>query len=270
MSAAGSQRVAVVTGANKGVGLHIADQLVKSDLFGTVILGCRDAGRGQEAAKQVGGTYVPLEVGNTASSLAFAETIKAQYGRLDCLINNAAIAFKAADPTPFTQQTKPTLDINLRGTLELTEALLPLLTDHRVEDGRIVNVASMAGRLRQVSLPLQAAFSSPELTLDGVRSLADKFEADVAAGTHRDNGWSNSNYGVSKLALIAATNVLARQHPGLRVNACCPGYCDTDMSSHKGTRPPAIGARNAVLLVTTPAAQCPTGAFIENEKISQW
>jgi hypothetical protein len=56
--------------------------------------------------------------------------------------------------------------------------------------------------------------------------------ADVAAGNHQANGWSNSNYAISKLALIAATNVLARQYPGLRVNACCPGYCDTDMSSH--------------------------------------
>jgi|LauGreDrversion2_2_1035103.scaffolds.fasta_scaffold49365_1 carbonyl reductase 1 len=265
-----SQRVAVVTGANKGVGFHIAEQIVKSGLFGTVIMACRDAGRGQAAAKQVGGIYMPLEVGNTASTHAFAEAVKSNFGRVDCLVNNAAIAFKAADPTPFVQQTKPTLDINLRGTLEVTEALLPLLTNSCVEDGRIVNVASMAGRLRQVSPLLQAAFSSPELTLNGVRSLADKFEADVAAGNHQANGWSNSNYAISKLALIAATNVLARQYPGLRVNACCPGYCDTDMSSHKGTRPPALGARNAVLLVATPAAQCPTGAFIQNEKLSEW
>ena len=71
-----SQRVAVVTGANKGVGFHIAEQIVKSGLFGTVILACRDAGRGQAAAKQVGGIYMPLEVGNTASTHAFAEAVK--------------------------------------------------------------------------------------------------------------------------------------------------------------------------------------------------
>ena len=142
-----SQRVEVVTGANKGVGFHIAEQIVKSGLFGTVIMACRDAGRGQAASNLVGGIYMPLEVGNTASTRKFAEAVKSNFGRVDCLVNNAAIAFKAADPTPFVQQTKPTLDINLRGTLEVTEALLPLLTNNCVEDGRIVNVASMAGRL---------------------------------------------------------------------------------------------------------------------------
>ena len=82
-------RVAVVTGANKDVGFHIAEQIVKSGLFGTVIMACRDAGRGQAAAKQVGGIYMPLEVGNTASTHAFAEAVKSNFGRVDCLVNNA-------------------------------------------------------------------------------------------------------------------------------------------------------------------------------------
>jgi len=205
-----------------------------------------------------------------SSVRAFAEAVRERFGRIDVLVNNAAIAFKAADPTPFEQQTKPTLDINFRGTLELTETVLPLLTDYRVDDGRVVNVASMAGKLRQVSAPLQSAFSDLSATLDSVRGLVDRFESDVAAGAHKLRGWSNSNYGMSKLALIAVTKVLARSHPALRVNCCCPGYCDTDMSSHKGPRPPAEGARNALLLVTTPRDQCPSGAFVQNEKESEW
>lgn len=262
--------VAIVTGANKGVGFHIAQQLVASELFGTVILACRDVKRGQEAAEASGGSFLPLELGNSASVKAFASVVKERYGRLDLLVNNAAIAFKAADPTPFAQQTKPTLDVNFRGTLELTEALLPMLRDRRVRDGRIVNVASMAGKLRQVAPPLQAALASPELTLTSLHGLVDRFERDVGAGNHKAKGWGNSNYGLSKLALIAATKVLARNEPGLKVNACCPGYCDTDMSSHRGTRPPAVGARNAVCLATIPRQQCPSGAFYQNEKPSQW
>ena len=71
-----------------------------------------------------------------------------------------------------------------------------------------------------------------------------------------------------QLAVIAATKVHARQYPQLRVNACCPGYCDTDMTSHRGPRPPSEGAQNAVLLATMPDA--PTGAFFENLKPSTW
>ena len=74
--------------------------------------------------------------------------------------------------------------------------------------------------------------------------------------------------GLSKLALIAATRVLARDYPAIRCNAMCPGYCDTDMTSHRGPRPPADGAKIAVLLATMEPA--PTGAFYENMRESSW
>ncbi len=265
------QRVALVTGANKGIGFHIAKQLVSSGLFGTVILGCRDTARGKEAAAACGGMWLkPLTVGDPESTRDFAEALREKYGRLDCLVNNAGTAFKGADPTPFAEQTGPTLQTNFYGTLELTEALLPLLRQPQVTDARIVNVASMAGRLGQVSPELQAAFSSDSLTIAGLRQLVDRFVADVAAGVHSERGWGSSNYGLSKLALIAATRVLARAEPNMRVNACCPGYCDTDMTSHRGPRPPAEGARNAVVLAIGSREDCPTGQFYQNERPSEW
>jgi len=150
----------------------------------------------------------------------------------------------------------------------VAEALLPLLRASKASP-RLVNVASMAGKLSQLSPALQAKFSSPTLTLPQLRALVAQFEADVAAGRHRANGWSHSNYGMSKLALIAATRVLARELPGVRVNTCCPGYCDTDMSSHRGPRPPAEGARNAVLLATLPD-DGPTGTFWRDYKAASW
>ena len=99
-------RVAVVTGANKGVGYHIAQSLVHSGLFSAVVLGCRDASRGQKAAQEIGGCaeYMPLEVGNAASADAFAAALVARHGRCDVLVNNAEVAFKDADPTPFALQ----------------------------------------------------------------------------------------------------------------------------------------------------------------------
>lgn len=258
--------VAIVTGANKGVGYHIAAQLVASGLFGTVVLACRDPTRGTRAAAEVGGEYLPLNVGDPSSADALAQAILEKYGRCDLLVNNAAIAFKAADPTPFNEQTKPTLDVNYRGTVQVTEALLPLLD--KQPRARIVNVASMAGKLRQLAPNLQRQFASPSLTLAQLHALVESFEADVSSGTHARNGWGRSNYGFSKLAVIAATKVWAREHPSISVNAMCPGYCDTDMSSHRGPRPPAEGAKIAVLLATM--EQPPSGEFYENMRLSEW
>lgn len=264
-------RVAVVTGANKGIGLCIAQQLVASGLFAHVVLGCRDKRRGEEAARATGASFLQLEVGDADSHAAFAKALHERYGRLDVLVNNAAIAFKQSDPTPFHKQTKPTLDINFRGTVDLTEQLLPLLLDPCVDDARVVNVASMAGRLGQLSTPLQARFTAEDLTLPALSKLVDQFEADVAAGAHASRGWNKSNYGLSKLALISATRVLARTcAPRLKVNACCPGYCRTDMSSNRGGQPPEVGARNAVILATMPCEECPSGAFYQNEAPSAW
>ena len=264
-----ADRVAVVTGANKGVGYHIAAQLVASRLFGTVILACRHEERGQRAAREVGGVYMPLTVGDAASAAELAQRIGDRYGRCDVLVNNAAIAFKAADPTPFEQQTRPTIDVNYRGTLQVTQALLPLLLAPAVDDGRIVMVASMSGRLAQLAPERQRDFSARSLTLPGCDALVAAFEADVADGSHARKGcWGRSNYGLSKLALIAASRVLARERPGLAINACCPGYCKTDMSSNRGGRPTEEGARTPVLLATMPRP--PTGAFWQDERPIQW
>ena len=287
-------RIALVTGANKGVGYHIAAQLAACGLFRRVVLGCRSLERGRAAARELNGEtvkvdVVKVDVADLESCAECAEIVESMYGRLDCLVNKAGIAFKASDPTPFEGQTGPTLQArrsrrapplassprprrvrqtNYWGTLALTDACLPLLL--RGPDPRIVNVASMSGRLSQLSTPLQAHFSALDLTRARLDEMVREFEAAVARGTHVADGWPNSNYGLSKCALIAATGVLARDNPSVKVNACCPGYCDTDMSSHQGPRPPEEGARNAVMLATLPFDECPTGDFWQDCAPSTW
>jgi len=157
--------------------------------------------------------------------------------------------------------------VNFEETVALMEALLPNL--RAVGDGRVVNVASMAGTLRQLSPALQQEFASEALTVPKLQALVARFEADVQQGVHREREWSNSNYGLSKLAVIAYTNVLARQEPDLHVNACCPGYCATDMTSNQGTQPAEIGARTPVALALIGKGG-PTGEFWEHEKPSKW
>ena len=116
-------------------------------------------------------------------------------------MNNAATAYKNADPTPFAEQTER-LRVDFHGTLD-TERLLLFHPD--AIDPRIVSVASMAGRLGQVSPELQRKFSSPSLGLAELCWLVGQFESAVASGTHARQGWGKSNYGMSKLAVIAAT-----------------------------------------------------------------
>ena len=138
-----ASRVCIVTGANKGIGYEIAKGM--GALNFKVILACRNAQLGMEAKSKLAesGYDVELELLDIADSnsiTSFVNTVTGKYPKIDVLINNAAIAFKAADPTPFNQQSRPTLRGNFFGTLELTEKLIPHLkkSDHPV----IVTVAS--------------------------------------------------------------------------------------------------------------------------------
>ena len=270
-------RVAIVTGANKGIGYFIALELALSGLFEHIVLGCRDDQRATEAIrtiqskleesqKMVQVSSAPLVLGDVESHAHFASKIEETFGKADVLVNNAGFAYKGSDPTPFDQQTKPTLDVNYRGTVDLTERMIPLL--EKGQDPRIVSVASMSGRLRQLSKSLQDKFTSPTLTIPALHSLVQDFEEAVQNGTHQSQGWGSSNYGLSKLAVIAATKVWARQHPDIVIDCCCPGYCQTDMTSQRGVRPPAQGAKNAVIPATM--ENPPTGAFFSDFQVAQW
>lgn len=261
-------RIAVITGGNKGIGWHIADQLIKAGGF-RVLIACRNPELGAKAAAELGAEYTELDVGSEESIAAFAERMSSEHGRVDVFVNNAGIASNSFNSTPFEEQTGPILKVNYWGTARLTDAMLPLLRNGR--SPRLVNVASMKGKLKeQLSAALQEQFSSPGLTREVLDDLVRKFEADVAAGQHQKEGWGNSNYGFSKLALIAYTKIAAREEADtMRVNACCPGWCSTDMGSQSGPRSASDGARNAVQCVFLPD-DGPTGEFWENEGISVW
>jgi carbonyl reductase 1 len=274
-TATNAGRVAVVTGANRGIGYFIALHLGCSGLFDHIILACRNQRLGNDAMesirKEIPATVSiqseQLIIGDKASHSAFVKKLEESFGKVDCLINNAGFAFKASDPTPFEKQTKPTLDINFRGTIGFTEALIPLLL--KGSDPRIVNVASIAGRLSQLSPKLQEKFACNDLTMNDLYLIVDDFELRVNMGTHQDYGYSNWNYGMSKLALIAATKILAREYGHkIAINCCCPGYCKTDMTGQNGTREPKDGARNAVIPATM--KNPPTGEFFSNYAVAEW
>jgi len=264
-------KVALVTGANKGIGKEVARKLHAAGF--TTVLGCRDVTLGAAAANEIIGS-TPSEVGSVVVACPLDLT-ESTFGRLDVLVNNAAVCFN--DPTlygrvphtPFEKQARVTVETNFFGTLGLTRAALPLLK--KAESGRIVNVASNAGRLAILkSEALRAAFSNPAVQISELEEFELAFIADVEAGTHARKGWPNTCYGVSKVGVIALTKALARDEPGLMVNAVDPGYCATDQNANQGYISAEEGARTPALLAMLPNDKPVSGKYFYEGREIAW
>ncbi|WP_433316914.1 SDR family oxidoreductase [Micromonospora chersina] len=228
-------RIALITGANKGIGLATARQLGARGM--TVLVGARDAARGREAADKlraegVDARFVPLEVTDAASVAAAAELVEREYGHLDVLVNNAGIvrADGAGLPSQTTLDTlREVYETNVFGVVAVTNALLPLL--RRAPAARIVNVSSEVGSI--------AVMTDPEGALFALTSVP---------------------YPSSKTALNMITAMYAKElrDTPIKVNAANPGYCATDLNHHSGFRTPEEGAEVSVHLATLPA-DAPSG-----------
>jgi len=277
---ASSQRVALVTGANKGIGLQIARKLAAvPDLV--VVLGCQDLVLGEAAAtvlRAQGCTHIVVqrvELEEEASIVSAREYVQREFGRLDILVNNAAVCFN--DPTlygtvphtPFEQQAGVTVNVNFFGTLRVIREFLPLL--RLSVSARIVNVGSWAGRLSILKAAEKVAlFSSPTVTVEELELQLHSFVADVEGGVHAAQGWPNTCYGMSKLGLIALTRVIARLEPTIAVNSCDPGYCATDQNNNRGTRSAERGATTPVLLALRNPEECVSGKHFLDESEINW
>lgn len=254
--------VALVTGGNQGIGMEACRLLVQQGV--QTVLASRDAERGAAAASaleaELGSVvyHVQLDLTDQDSVLRAEAEVRARFGGLDILLNNAGLAFKGS--TFDAKSARDTLDTNLRGTRSVTEAFLPLLRA-RAPGSRVVNVCSMAGKRRIVGAALRARFDAARSYAD-VEALADEFVAAVESGADLASlGWPRSMYGVSKLCEATYTRLLAAEleQEGVGVAACCPGWCSTSMSSFSGPRTAAQGADTVVWLALEPAL--PTGRF---------
>lgn len=224
----------LVTGANRGIGRGVADQL--AGLGHHVLLGCRNLEAAVVVAQDIesaGGTATPIEldVASAESVSAAAATIADRIGSLDVLINNAAITYDtwqtAIDADLDT--VRNALDTNLLGAWQITQALVPLL--RRSSHGRIVNVTS-------------------------------------GAGTLTDMGGGLPAYRISKVGLNALTRMWAAELPGVLVNAVCPGWVATDMGG-SGGRPVREGAAGIVWAATLPD-DGPTGGVFRDQHPIPW
>jgi len=268
-------KVAVVTGSNKGIGFAIVRGLCKQ-FQGHVYLTARDEGRGKKAVAELEKEglhpkFHQLDIEDTNSVAKLTQFLLQTYGGLDLLVNNAGFAFKAAATETFSQQAEFTLGINYWGTLNVCKALFPLLRSH----ARVANVSSFVSlsALNKCSPELQKQLRACK-TVDEVSAFMKKFVEATKKDEHKAQGWPETAYGVSKIGVTLISVI--QQHDidqdkarsDIIINAVCPGYVDTDMSSHKGTKTIDQGADTPLYAaLLSPGAAEPRGQFISDRKV---
>ena len=243
-----SKQVALITGANKGLGYEIARQLGQ-DHGMTVLVGARDAVRGREAADKltalgVDARAVQLDVTDPASVAAAAKQIERDFGgRLDVLVNNAGVVLDYAPPSQTDlAKYQATHLTNAFGPLAVTTAMLPLLK--RAVAGRVVNMSSGLGSLTQNS--------DPAWEYAKIKVVA----------------YHSSKAALNMQTVLFAAELAAAGSP-VKVNSADPGYCATDLNNHSGPRTVEQGARAAVRLATLPA-DGPSGGFFDEDGPVPW
>lgn len=240
-----TKKIALVTGANKGIGLEIARQLAEADV--AVVMGVRDLRRGQNAANALAETgltveAIEIDLNDETTIAAAAAQLAARHGRLDILVNNAGIV-DAEDGPPSTATlgaARRLMETNFLGTLAVTQAMLPLL--RQSSSGRIVNLSTTLG-----SLAINGDPTSPY------------YEARLIG------------YNASKAALNMLTVQLAAELKGtpIVVNSVAPGYVRTDLTGGNGFMSPAEGARLPVKYALL-GPDAVSGRFVEPQGDAPW
>ena len=267
-------KVAIVTGANKGLGFAIVRKLCK-EFSGDVYLTARNEELGKVAvakleAEGLRPRFHQLDITSTESIESLKHHIVDNYGGLDVLVNNAGMAYKVKSTASFLEQATNTLKTNFTGTLNVSKALVPILRPH----GRVLNISATNSRLSILQKHLQDKLLNPGLTETELVELMDQFVADIASGTHIEKGWPNTAYGVSYVGITALTRILAREvaksgKEDALVNCSCPGKVQTDMSGDKGTRTPEQAAETLVFLALLPPGS-PSGELWRDKEIKRW
>jgi NAD(P)-dependent dehydrogenase (short-subunit alcohol dehydrogenase family) len=237
-----TQKIALVTGANRGLGFETARQLARAGIH--VILTARDIHAGAEALRKLEREKLPVElrkldVNSGEDAQALARYIREQHGHLDILVNNAGIfpessgdqGAKSGDPLKVSPTTVMEIfNTNTLGPVRLIQALAPLMS----RGARIVNVSSGMGALK-------------------------------------DMGGGHLGYRISKTALNAVTRVFATELAprGISVNSVCPGWVKTAMGGTNASRSPEKGAETIVWLATRADAE-PSGLFFRDKSVIDW
>jgi NAD(P)-dependent dehydrogenase (short-subunit alcohol dehydrogenase family) len=238
-------RIALVTGANKGIGYEVARQLGKQGI--TVFVGARDAALGEEAAGRLRAEgssvcFIELDVTKPGTITNAANRIRAEHGRLDILVNNAGIAQKGDGPPSVADPdaVRRILDVNFFGVLAVTQAMLPLVKNSG--SGRIVMVSSGLGSLTWNADPKWPFAAVKPLGYNGSKAILNMLTVQLA--------WE------------------LRDTP-IKVNTVNPGYTKTDLNGNSGTQTLEEGAAETVRQALAPD-DAPTGGFFQTGGVVPW
>ncbi|KAK2973199.1 hypothetical protein RJ640_009829 [Escallonia rubra] len=296
------ERYAVVTGANKGIGLETVRRLAAAGL--TVVLTARDEKRGADATRALHASglsnvvFHQLDVQDPKSVESLGKFIQDQFGRLDVLVNNAGASgvmvdedgLRALNIDPASwlsgramnmvqgvikstyETAKVCLNTNYYGVKRVTEALLPLL-QLSTSGARIVNVSSLRGELRRIpsEKTREELGDIDTLTEEKIDEIVERFLHDMKQDALEANGWSKMlpAYSVSKATLNAYTRVLAKKYPNMCINCVHPGYVNTDINWHTGTMTVEEGAEGPVLLALLPEGGH-TGCYFDQTEVADF
>jgi carbonyl reductase 1 len=255
------KQVAIVTGANKGIGFEIAKRL--GDLNVKTIIASRNPNYGRQAVNYIqsqgyDSEFRQLDVTDRDSIYNFASSLEKDYESIDILVNNAGVYEGPARSTIYT---------NYFGLTWVTDAVLPLLK--RAPHPRIVNVASELGHLSAIpSTSLRRKFASETLTIDELNDMMEESASRIENRSHAPE-WPSDPYNASKVGVIAYTKILARTEPDISINACCPGYCATDMTGNRGDKTAEEGSDTPVYLAMLPVGSR-SGGFFANRREIKW
>ncbi|XP_047314939.1 (+)-neomenthol dehydrogenase-like isoform X1 [Impatiens glandulifera] len=295
------KRCAIVTGANKGLGLEVCRQLAATGI--KVILTARDKKRGLEAMEKLKGLagdditniiFHHLDVADPSTITPLVDFVKDMFGKLDILINNAGILGSKVDweslqgiigkpgwtedklneliDSQTYEMAEECIQVNYYGTKKMIEAFVPLL--QLSDSPRILNVSSVAGKLEYLSNEWAKGVLNDvdNLTEERIDEVVKVFLNDFKDGTNLETKcWPKilSSYIVSKVALNAYTRVIAKKFLGILVNCACPGYVKTDINENTGLLSVEEGAENLVRVALLPD-DGPSGAFFQQAKLSSF
>jgi NAD(P)-dependent dehydrogenase (short-subunit alcohol dehydrogenase family) len=240
-----SEKIALITGANKGLGFETARQLGAKGY--TVLVGARDESKGLSAIEKLksegfDADFIEIDATNAETIKSAVEKVSEKYGKLDVLVNNAGISLDSnAKPSEVSEEVlRKTFDTNFFGVIAVTKAFLPLIK--KSENGRIVNVSSGLGSLTQNSDPNWGFYQ--------VKPLA---------------------YNSSKTALNAFTVILAHElkDTNIKVNSADPGYTATDLNGNSGPKTVAEGA-SIITDLATLANDGATGSYFDDQGVLPW